>query len=185
MSRFTRLPLLLMIALSLGFALLCWAIDTGVRHVPYETQDSLGRPMGFNDRLSREHWAIVFRAVEARDFLPGASGWNSAYFWLLLVMHAIAWRVVGTASFHSPRRPLIFFAIQLLLFPVGIPGLVGLPAYLVEFSKGRLDRESIIDIPFFWCTAHAAWLYTCNLCVITLFLEQRRRAWRALRARTG
>ncbi len=183
MPWFTRIFLLLLILLSLCFGLVCWAIETGIDHVPYETKDRLGRPMGFNDRLSREHWAIVFRAVEARDFLPGTFGWTSAYFWLFLVMHGAAMRLVATASLHSPRRLLIFFGVQPLLFPIGIPGLLVLPGYLVELPMGRLDRESVIDIPFFWCTAHAAWLYGCTLCVIAHFLQQRRQAWRALRSK--
>lgn len=185
MPRSLRFFLLLAIGISLGFGLLMWGIETGIDHVPYDRTDSQGHPMGFNDRLYPEHLGIILRAIEPGDYLPTARGLNSAYFWLYLVAHALAVHRIATVDLTRPRANLIFFAAQVLLFPAGIPGFFLLVGYPIEWFRGRLDRESIIDIPFFWAMAHSAWLLVSLAAIAVLFLAQRQLAWRTLRHATA
>jgi len=185
MPRSLRFFLLLAIGISLGFGLLMWGIETGIGHVPYDRTDSQGHPMGFNDRLYPEHLGIILRAIEPGDYLPTARGLNSAYFWLYLVAHALAVHRIATVDLTRPRANLIFFAAQVLLFPAGIPGFFLLVGYPIEWFRGRLDRESIIDIPFFWALAHSAWLLVSLAAIAVLFLAQRQLAWRTLRHATA
>lgn len=185
MPRSLRIPILLLIVGSLCFGLFLWGIETGIGHVPYDQTDSLGHPMGFNDRLYPEHLGIILRAIEPKDFLPATHGLQSAYFWLYLLAHAVAIHRIATVDLTRPRANLIFFAAQLLLFPTGVPGIWVLITYPIEWFRGRLDRESIIDIPFFWAMAHSAWVLVSLVAIVVLFLAQRQLAWRTLRQATG
>lgn len=185
MPRALRISLFLAIGASLCFGLLMWGIETGIGHVPYDRTDSQGHPMGFNDRLYPEHLGIILRAIDPLDYLPTARGLGSAYFWLYLLAHAFAVHRVATIDLTQHRANLIFFAGQVLLFPAGVPGFLLLVGYPIEFFQGKLDRESIIDIPFFWAMAHAAWLLVCLSAIAVLFLAQRQLAWRTLRQATA
>jgi hypothetical protein len=185
MPRSLRFFLLLAIGISLGFGLLIWGIETGIGHVPYDRTDSQGHPMGFNDRLYPEHLGIILRAIDPLDYLPAVRGLNSAYFWLYLLAHGLAFHRIATIDLTRPRANLIFFAAQVLLFPTGVPGLWVLVACPVEWFQGKLDREGIIDIPFFWAMAHSAWLLVSVTSIAVLFLAQRQLAWRTLRQATA
>jgi hypothetical protein len=61
---------------------------------------------------------------------------------------------------------------------VGVIGLVGVPAILLDMRAGRFDREGVVDIPFFWATAHAVWLVASTVSLGLLFLSHRRHEWR-------
>ncbi|RYG02019.1 MAG: hypothetical protein EON94_06660, partial [Caulobacteraceae bacterium] len=54
-----RLSLLVMVSF-LFFATML-ALRLGLGSTPYETADSMGRTMGFNDPLDREHYLIMLK----------------------------------------------------------------------------------------------------------------------------
>jgi hypothetical protein len=67
------------IAASLLLGLLSRSVAVGIGKVPYETTDSRGRAMGFNDPLSREHLGIILRQVRPADLL-GEGVLDAVYF---------------------------------------------------------------------------------------------------------
>jgi len=147
-------------------------LTVGIGQTPYDTKDSLGRPMGFNDRLSPEHYQIILNNVS----WPAFFDFGHAYDWLLLAM-----QITGL-SILLRRTPLVriefwFFACQPILFPFAVLGIPMLPMLVSSALRGRLDREGIIDIPFVWCTAHPIWVLTS----ITVALLLRGKVLRNLR----
>ena len=54
-----RGSLIVLVGLSLAISLLVFALRVGIDATPYETTDSAGRAMGFNDEFSHEHYRII------------------------------------------------------------------------------------------------------------------------------
>ncbi len=165
---------------SLAVVLLCRGIESAIGRVPYDTTDSMGRPMGFNDPFSREHWGILLRTIDWQDYRLDVLALDSAYFWLTVIMHLVALGWILRGDPLRLRTPLVFLGVQILAFPGGLLGLVIIPVYFVEAFSGKLDREGIVDVPFLAVTGHAVWLLTCLASVLMIFIHQRRTAWRRL-----
>ena len=53
----------LLVAFSLVFALVLQAFLAALQATPYETVDSAGREMGFNDVFTPEHYGIIVRSM--------------------------------------------------------------------------------------------------------------------------
>jgi len=166
---------------SLSVVLLCRGIESAIGRVPYDTKDSMGRTMGFNDPFSREHWGILLRAIDWQDYRLEVQALDSGYFWLVVVMHLVAAGWILRGDPLRLRTPLVFLGAQILAFPGGLLGLVVLPPYVVEIMSGKLDREGIADVPFLAVTGHTVWLLTCLASVLMIFIHQRRTAWRRLK----
>jgi hypothetical protein len=125
----------------------------GLGATPYDTTDSAGRPMGFNDPLHAEHYLIMIRHFEPADFLKA----GRAYEWLLLAAHfAGAWLLVHPRRI-SPRWVRRYFFAQAVIFPFGILALPILPLLVAGFVTG-MDREGFIDIPFIVIATHPVWV---------------------------
>ena len=60
-----------LVGLTFVFALAVVALDAGVRATPYETADSEGRTMGFNDQFSTEHYRIVLGNIRPEQIQIG------------------------------------------------------------------------------------------------------------------
>ncbi len=156
--RNTTKPLLKKTALAfivLSFILCAFivAADVGIWNTPYETTDTAGRTMGFNDPLSMEHCRIILSNFRIRKFCE----LNYAYSWLLLAMHGWgAWLLLKM----DLSRPLIrwFFALQGLIFPLGWLGFLAIAAMARSVLQGTFDRESMVDLPFIALTAHPIWI---------------------------
>jgi hypothetical protein len=179
-TRLKRVQLLACLG-SLSVVLLCRGIESAIKRVPYDTTDSMGRTMGFNDRFSQEHWGILLRTIDWQDYRFEAQALDSVYFWLSVLMHfaAVGWILRGDPL--RLRTPLVFLGAQILAFPLGLLGLVILPAMFAELISGNFDREGIIDTPFLAVTGHTVWLLTCLASVLMIFIHQRRTAWRRLK----
>lgn len=147
----------------LSFALCSFVIIgvAGIWNTPFTTTDSAGRAMGFNDRLSPEHYAIMFSNFRIQTLF----GLGFFYSGLLLAMHGCgAWLLLRQVHW-SPRHVRWFFALQGLLFPFGWIGFVVLPFTVQSIFHGTLDREGIIDVPFIAWTAHPIWIATAMIIV--------------------
>jgi hypothetical protein len=167
-NRWRRFGLVALVLLSLGFSLSVIAFRAGLDATPYETTDSAGREMGFNDPFSWEHYGIIFQNCSPSRTLA----YMGQYEWLLVVCHALAtmlllWRPDKTGTFA-------FFLAQPLIFPWGLPGQIVLFASLwgLLSGTGSHDREWFIDIPYIPMVAHSFWLLT--VAVIT---------WRIVRSK--
>lgn len=148
-----------LVILSLAFGLSVVAFRAGLDATPYETTDSAGREMGFNDTFSWEHYGIILQNCS----VLGTLDYMGPYEWLLLGCHALAIVLL----LRVPDKPWTvgFFLAQPLLFPWGLPGQIVLFAYLwgTVSGTGSHDREGFIDIPFIPLIAHSFWLLTAGV----------------------
>ena len=128
----------------------------GIGATPYETTDSAGRPMGFNDRLHGEHYLIILRNFSPTDLLSP----ECVYEWILLVAHLVGAGILLNCRRVGPRLCRWFFLAQAAVFPVGLLALPFLPFLVASVFTGGMDREGFIDIPFIAATAHPVWVVT-------------------------
>jgi hypothetical protein len=149
---------------SLIFSLGALALRLGLDRTSYEAMDSAGRTMGFNDRFGAEHYAIIFRNFVVADLFKT----ERLYEWALLAMQVLGivlvWRRSGNIVRHTRR----FFAAQILVFPLAVPGLIIAPLMITSIVTGQADRESFVDLPFFVCTAQPVWLLASLTMVLGL-----------------
>ena len=160
-----RWDFLLIIALSLiPFGLEAWFLG-GLNATGYSATDSQGRTMGFNDPLSLEHHAMIWRA----GAVDRAIGSLSAYGWALLGMQAAVAAIVLCGHWRSGWFKVLLW-IQPVVFFWGLIGLYALPLQILEWigALGLLgmsppDREGYIDIPIVEIIGQGAWLWACAL----------------------
>ena len=153
--RFNKRLSVLVLA-SFALCVIFIVLRLGLGATDYGTTDSAGRAMGFNDLLSAEHYGIMVRNFSFAALLKP----EAAYEWVLLAMHAVGAGLLFFGNRVSLRLTRWFFAIQALLFPIGIPALLILPLIVMGLVTGDMDREGFIDIPFIICTAHPVWVLT-------------------------
>lgn len=154
----------------MGFTLasLCFAIAIlvflgGLQATPWETTDSMGRAMGFNDPFHVEHYGIIWGNASVSRTL-GQIGPYEVFF---LLTHGLAMALICS---RLPRIAWLgFFSIQPLLFHWGFLGLFVAAEFLSVVIGGRLmDREGYTDVPFFWFMGHGAWLLVVGTALVGL-----------------
>lgn len=147
------LPMVLVLA-SLLVTVLVVALDAGMKNTPWDTVDSAGRAMGFNDRLSPEHYRIALSNFRFSTLGTPAYAYSD----LLILAQAVA--VVGLLRSRGLEAPGLrwFLGLQGLLFPLGWLALVFLPRHVRDILSGALDREGFIDVPFVVVTAQPVWV---------------------------
>lgn len=146
--------------LVLGFVL-----RVGIEATPYDTTDRAGRTMGFNDPLHAEHYLISARSFQPAELLRP----QHAYEWLLLAMQAAgAGLLLRGERIPFTRR---FFAMQPILFPLGLV-FCWVPPLLIAGLLGRgWDREALTDFPFvlfMGIFAHSTWVVSSLIIVLSL-----------------
>ncbi len=145
-----------LVGLCFVFALAVVALDAGVRATPYETSDSQGRTMGFNDRFSAEHYRIVTGNIRPGQILQP----RYFYEWILLAMIAVGiWRLMSD-GIGGTRATRWFFFGQSVLFIIGwlSLGFLQWPRMVVALLRCTLDREDFVDVPFTWMMAQPPWV---------------------------
>lgn len=150
----TRLLPVVLVVASLVVTLLVVALDAGMTNTPWETVDSAGHAMGFNDRLSAEHYRIALS-----NFRFSTLGtWPYAYSDLLIMAQVLAlfWLLRTPGSVRPGLR--WFLGLQGLLFPLGWLTLVSLPRQIRDILGGAETREGFIDVPFVVVTAQPVWV---------------------------
>ena len=150
--------LALLVLASFLFYVAAVVIRIGIEATPYETTDSAGRPMGFNDPLSAEHYWIIVQHFRPAELLKP----ERAYEWLLLAMQGTGAALLLSRSGISVRLMRWFFAAQVVIFPLGLL-LCWMPPIFLFFSltSGGLDRECYTDFPFvasMAMIAHSTWV---------------------------
>jgi hypothetical protein len=154
-----RIAAFALVTLSFTFSSLVIMFVAGTWNTPFSATDTAGRTMGFNDRLSPQHYGIVFSNFEFKTLFFA----EYLYSWLLLLMHVCgAWLLV-----RHPYRVQRFFVAQGVIFPLGWGGLFALPSIIGSICRGSLDREGIIDIPFIALMAQPIWVLTAILIFAT------------------
>jgi hypothetical protein len=162
LAKATRHRLALLIVISFLMFVFGFVLRVGIEATSYDTTDRAGRPMGFNDPLHAEHYLIIARHFQPAELLQP----RRAYEWLLLAMQAAgAWLLLRSDRIQSIRR---FFAVQPVLFPLGLL-FCWVPPLLVAGLLGNgLDRESFTDFPFVFAMgmfAHSTWV-VCSLVIV-------------------
>jgi hypothetical protein len=161
--KFNRRLVLLVLASFTVFVsavVLCVGIDA----TPYNTTDSAGRPMGFNDPLGAEHYLIMLRNFSPTNFRKP----EYIYEWVLLAAHVVGAGLLISCGPVCRRATRFFFAVQPILFPFAILGLLVLPSIIVSFFAGRMDREGFEDIPFIIAVTHPIWVVTSIIVAFAL-----------------
>lgn len=175
--RFNRRLTLYVVGSAL-FCLLIVALRLGIGATSYETTDGLGRPMGFNDPLYWEHYLIILRNFRLADlFKP-----RCVYEWVLALAHIGGVVLLLLSLRISSRLVRWYFAVQALVFPIGIPAVAILPMAGVGSLFRPMDREGFIDIPFIIVFAHPVWVLTSLFIMFAMRGEPLglRKVWRRL-----
>ena len=130
------------------------ALEIGLSLTPYETADSRGRTMGFNDPFTLEHYWIMLKHLRPEAMFQKMLG----YSWVLLAAHLAGMAIL--AELRKPGRVRLrwFFAVQFLIFPLGFVGSFFFPFILWTIVRGNLDRESVVDLPLVMLIAQFIWL---------------------------
>lgn len=147
---------LALIGLCVAVNLCLTVLVVGIDVTPWETKDSQGRTMGFNDRFSPEHYRIALG-----NFHPAALfKWQYSYEWLLLAAQGVALWCLWSEPRSARRATRWFFLVQPAVFFIGTISLVFLmpPNLLADVLSFRADRETFIDIPFLELMAQAPWV---------------------------
>jgi ribose/xylose/arabinose/galactoside ABC-type transport system permease subunit len=170
----SRPKLCLLVLFSLLFGLGVIAFRAGLDATPYETADPQGRTMGFNDSFYAEHYGIILSNCSAYRTLNYLSPYDYLFIAAHLVMAVLLLRGVGRGWVIG------FGAIQPLVFPFGVPGVLFLVVKIASvFSNSNDDREAFIDIPFIALMAHPVWLIACAVIVWKFWRARRRELLRA------
>ena len=153
-----------LITVSFVVLMVAWMLRAGIGATSYETLDSAGRTLGFNDPISAEHYRIIFGNVTPSVMLR-----NGAEFGIpCAILHGVAaWLLLSPQRRHR-RSTRWFFAVNAVLFWFGWPSWFAiLTGYVGRISSFRMDREDVIDIPFVWMWGSAFWVLAAT--AITLF----------------
>jgi len=137
------------------------ALDAGVHATPWETADSQGRTMQFNDRFSAEHYRIVLGNIRPWQILHP----RYLYDWILLSMMAFgAWRL-RSDEIDGTRATRWFFFGQSALFFLGWVqiGFLQWPGTVVGLMRCSLTREDFVDVPFTWMMAQPPWVLVSSV----------------------
>jgi hypothetical protein len=140
------------LAVFVASAVLCVGIDA----TPYNTIDSEGRTMGFNDVFSREHYVIAVGNFRPMRLLTT----EYTYEWVLLAAHLVGATLLVACGRACSRATRWFFAAQVIVFPLGVPALLLLPILVGECLLGSMDREGFVDIPFVLVFSQSVWIAT-------------------------
>ncbi len=88
------------------------------------------------------------------------------YTWILLGAQLIGAGLLLFGGKFRPRFVRWFFALQAVVFPLGVPGLVYLPFLIANPIPS--DREGFVDIPFIPFVCHPVWIAVSLLIVFTM-----------------
>jgi hypothetical protein len=159
--------LALFIVASFFMFILGFVLRVGIGATPYDTTDSAGHPMGFNDPLSAEHYLLILQHFRPVELLKA----EHAYEWLLLSMQAVgAWLLLASPRF-SVRVTRWFFAAQLVIFPLGLLLCYAPPCFLLGLVIDGFDREGLTDYPFVFSMgafAHSTWVISSLIIVVAM-----------------
>lgn len=136
----------------------------GLDGTPYETTDSLGRPMGFNDRFYVEHYLIILGNFAPWKFFER----EHFYSWLLATAHIVGACLLLKSGRISTRSVRWFFTVQPFVFFLGVPAVAIVPMFVYGMIRKGMDREGFVDIPFAIMVAQPIWVLTSTYIAIAL-----------------
>ena len=162
-ARFNRSLALLVLA-SFTVFVSAVVLRLGIGATPFDTTDSVGRPMGFNDPLHAEHYLAMVRNFNPTELLK----FEYIYEWVLFGAHILGAGLLISSGPVCSRRTRWFFATQALIFPFGLPALIFLPSLITTLVTGHIDREGFVDIPFILAVTQPVWVVTSIIITVAL-----------------
>jgi hypothetical protein len=152
----TRMNRWLGVLVVLSFVVFVTAVTLriGIGLTPFATKDSAGRPMGWNDSLSGEHFEIMVRNFRPAGFFKV----RYAYEWVLLLAHVVGFGLLMSSKSASARWTERFFASQVLIFFLAIPLGPTFPGLALQFSLGEMNRKTLMDDAFLWMVTQPVWV---------------------------
>lgn len=142
-------------------------LDAGVAATPWNTRDSRGATMEFNDRFSAEHYSIALSNLRPWQLLKPRYVYDWAQWGMILL---------GVRFFTSKERrvrtvTLIFFFAQSGLFFLGWLQLVFLnwPQIILRLIRCEATREDFVDVPFTWLASQPPWVVVSLLVGAVLY----------------
>lgn len=133
----------------------------GVAATSYDEVDSLGRPMGFNDVFSAEHYGTLLRNADVAHALEQMNSGNVLQHWGLLGAHGVLLWLIVTGTRRAVRW---FLVVQPVIFYWGWVGFWFLPIELADlFWIHSNDREGFVDIPYIAIMSQGMWFWVCAL----------------------
>jgi hypothetical protein len=146
------------------FCTLVFALEIGLR-APYDTVDSMGRMIGFNDPFRAEHYGIMASNIG----IEGLLAYENDYSGILLAAHVVGFIVILLCGRKAWSWTRWYFAIQGFIFPLGWIGLLFFPSNVSAIVSGSLDREDVIDLPFTTMNTNPVWFITA--CVVFFMIR--------------
>lgn len=155
-------PLMTATALGLiGFSLavlVIFAVFEGGRSAtPYGTKDQNGFEVGFNNRMTPDHYAIMFRNATPGNVLRELGYYQGSC--LLAQLLGLGLIIRTRRQGRSPLRDAYFFT-QMLIFPLGWLGALFSPFFFYDVYHGRVDGETFTDGPPIVCIPQGTWVLT-------------------------
>jgi hypothetical protein len=136
-------------------------IRGGVEATSYDEVDSVGRPMGFNDVFSAEHYVMLLRNADVANVVEQMNSGNWWQHWGLLVAHGVLLWLIATGTRRTVRW---FLLAQLVIFYWGWVGFWFLPIEVADlFWMHSNDREGFVDLPYIAIMSQGAWFWVCAL----------------------
>lgn len=136
-------------------------IRGGVAATSYEAVDSLGRPMGFNDVFSAEHYGTLLRNADVGHAFEQMNSGNALQNWVLVLAHGVLLWLIATGTRRAVR---LFLMVQPVIFYWGWVGFWFMPIELADLFWIRSnDREGFVDIPYIAIMSQGAWFWVCGL----------------------
>jgi hypothetical protein len=127
---------------------------------PIQDTDSKGNQLGFNNPLTWELYGILLKSASMKT-VASVLGWRGGIF---LFFHFVALLFFAVNLPWNARRLsaslvlIQLLTVQLFTFPVGLIGIISLPFFLYDFFAGKIDGETITDLPLpFWTAFQTLW----------------------------
>ena len=140
---------------SLGLSFLAAMLQAGYEH-PIQDADSHGNKLGFLDPLTWELYGILLRSATLKSVGQKLGVYGLLYISFHLV--AILYFTLNPAL-KSKRIIACGFLFQILIFPEGLAGIIGLPLTAYYFVTNKIDGEFVTDYNFpFWHLYQGIWL---------------------------
>ncbi len=162
--KFQRSFLFVAILLNAILCLYLTWLSAGYANTPFGTHDSAGRPLGFNDHLSAEHYLILLRNADLSAVFK-ALGWIGT----IIVLTHFAALISIACSLPKFVRSLFKLMLwgQFALLPIGFLAIFLIPFVLGAFVSGAADGEVLSDgVPMWWLVV-PSWLILCVMVLAT------------------
>ena len=151
-----RTYFLALVGLCFVMTVFSMVLVAGVEATPWETKDSQGGMMRYNDRFSLEHYWIALGNFRPASLLRV----RFAYEWLVMAAMMVGAWCLGADARSTRRATRWYFLAQLAIF---FPGtlcvmLLYWPIVVFQLIGFQADRETFVDLPIAQVVTQSPWI---------------------------